>query len=204
MAKKRIENTVKGHRRGSRYPEEVRTAALTMMLTSNNIRDVSRRLAAVAKKYSVPESTLRSWYRAATSEKETNTPAQAQNAQSDFAKARGECVREIVQQAAKGAVLTTRMMVQRVELGQERAKTREEVRDELLIMGPPVKGEDIEQAQQREELLFRLGLLNSMNDNVLDRYMRTLYEIGTADVKDGGAGGARYEDFLDKVTGDEF
>ena len=60
VAKKRryVDNTVKGTRRGSRWPEETKTGAMCDLLVGNN-------LSAVARKYGVPESTLRTWMSAA-------------------------------------------------------------------------------------------------------------------------------------------
>ena len=54
--KKRIyrDNTVKGKRRGSKWPAEIKTAALCDLLVNNN-------LSQVAARYGVPESTLRTW-----------------------------------------------------------------------------------------------------------------------------------------------
>lgn len=54
--KKRVyrKNTVPGRQRGKKYPEAVKTAALCELLGNSNLSDV-------AKKYGVPESTLRGW-----------------------------------------------------------------------------------------------------------------------------------------------
>ena len=56
LAKKRAycKNTVKGKQRGKKYPAEFRAEVVMAMLDSNSI-------CAVAKKYGVPESTIRSW-----------------------------------------------------------------------------------------------------------------------------------------------
>lgn len=56
------DNTVKGTRRGKKWPEDVRCAAMCDLLTHNNLSDVARR-------YNVPESTLRSWLRQAEKKK---------------------------------------------------------------------------------------------------------------------------------------
>ena len=47
-------NTVKGTRRGQKYPPKVRAEVLMAMLSSGSI-------CAVARRYGVPESTIRSW-----------------------------------------------------------------------------------------------------------------------------------------------
>lgn len=56
LAKKRAycKNTVKGKQRGKKYPAAFRAEVVMAMLDSNSI-------CAVAKKYGVPESTIRSW-----------------------------------------------------------------------------------------------------------------------------------------------
>ena len=45
------DNTVKGTRRGSKWPEAVKTACMCDLLTDNN-------LSVVARRHGVPESTL--------------------------------------------------------------------------------------------------------------------------------------------------
>ena len=52
------DNTVKGTRRGSKWPEAVKTACMCDLLTDNN-------LSVVARRHGVPESTLRTWERQA-------------------------------------------------------------------------------------------------------------------------------------------
>ena len=52
-------NTVKGSRRGQKYPPKVRAEVLMAMLSSGSI-------CAVAPRYGVPESTIRSWMAGAT------------------------------------------------------------------------------------------------------------------------------------------
>lgn len=55
MAKRAYcKNTVKGTRRGQKYPPKVRAEVLMAMLSSGSI-------CAVARRYGVPESTIRSW-----------------------------------------------------------------------------------------------------------------------------------------------
>ena len=52
--RKYCRNTVAGTRRGKKYPPKVRAEVVMAMLGSNSI-------CAVARKYGVPESTIRSW-----------------------------------------------------------------------------------------------------------------------------------------------
>lgn len=85
LAKKRAycKNTVKGKQRGKKYPAAFRAEVVMAMLGSNSI-------CAVAKKYGVPESTIRSWM----SEEAGRSDA--------FAKARQEAAREIAIRASLG------------------------------------------------------------------------------------------------------
>lgn len=85
MAKKRAycKNTVAGKQRGKKYSAAFRAEVVMAMLGSNSI-------CAVAKKYGVPESTIRSWM----SEEAGRSDA--------FAKARQEAAREIAIRASLG------------------------------------------------------------------------------------------------------
>lgn len=85
LAKKRAycKNTVKGKQRGKKYPAAFRAEVVMAMLGSNSV-------CAVAKKYGVPESTIRSWM----SEEAGRSDA--------FAKARQEAAREIAIRASLG------------------------------------------------------------------------------------------------------
>lgn len=85
LAKKRAycKNTVKGKQRGKKYPAAFRAEVVMAMLGSTSI-------CAVAKKYGVPESTIRSWM----SEEAGRSDA--------FAKARQEAAREIAIRASLG------------------------------------------------------------------------------------------------------
>lgn len=85
LAKKRAycKNTVAGKQRGKKYQAAFRAEVVMAMLGSNSI-------CAVAKKYGVPESTIRSWM----SEEAGRSDA--------FAKARQEAAREIAIRASLG------------------------------------------------------------------------------------------------------
>lgn len=85
LAKKRAycKNTVAGKQRGKKYPAAFRAEVVMAMLGSNSI-------CAVAKRYGVPESTIRSWM----SEEAGRSDA--------FAKARQEAAREIAIRASLG------------------------------------------------------------------------------------------------------
>ena len=81
-------NTVEGSRKGSKWPEEVKTAALADLLVGNN-------LCAVARRHGVPESTLRSWLNAARKKKPGQT-------ESLFDAARRDALRALNHNAAAG------------------------------------------------------------------------------------------------------
>ena len=104
-------NTVKGTRRGGRYPEQVKTEALADMLICRNLSEVARR-------HGVPESTLRSWKR----ELDKNGERDA------FERARMDALREINYRAVRGAVLSTAYLEHRLE----HAAETEALRDQML------------------------------------------------------------------------
>ena len=85
MAKRAYcKNTVKGTRRGQKYPPKVRAEVLAAMLSSGSI-------CAVARRYGVPESTIRSWM------------AEEASRGDAFAKERQAVAREIAIRASLGA-----------------------------------------------------------------------------------------------------
>lgn len=102
-AKKRVyrKNKTKGSRPGSKWPEEVRTGAMCDLLVSNNI-------CAVARKYGVPESTLRTWMTAA----KKKTDAEKKDL---FAQERERQLRALGHMAAAGARNTVQYIVGRLE-----------------------------------------------------------------------------------------
>mgnify|MGYP002763510731 CR=1 FL=1 len=88
MATRRYcKNTVPGRQgRGKKYPAKVRADVVMAMIGSNSI-------CAVARKYGVPESTIRSWM-----------AEEAKQPDGAFAQARAEAAREIAARAALGAL----------------------------------------------------------------------------------------------------
>lgn len=95
-------NTVKGSRKGQKWPEQTRTAALCDLLVGNNI-------CAVARRYGVPESTLRSWMTAARK-------AGPDGEKSLFEQARAEQLRAVGHLAAAGARASVEYMQRRLEI----------------------------------------------------------------------------------------
>lgn len=115
MAKRRYcKNTVPGKQgRGKKYPAAVRAEVVMAMIGSNSI-------CAVARKYGVPESTIRSWM-----------AEEAGKPDGVFAAARAEAAREIAARAAVGAKAQVSYLQQRVAENQRAAEVREKLHRRL-------------------------------------------------------------------------
>lgn len=96
-------NTVSGRQRGRKYPPKVRAEVLAAMLSSGSV-------CAVAKKYGVPESTIRSWM----SEEAGRSDV--------FAKERQAVAREIAMRASLGARAQVSYLQSRVDESQRAAQ----------------------------------------------------------------------------------
>ena len=114
MAKKRAycKNTVAGKQRGKKYPAAFRAEVVMAMLSSNSI-------CAVAKRYGVPESTIRSWM----SEEASRSDA--------FAQARQEAAREIAMRAALGVRAQVTFLQGRAAESQRAAQITEKLHRRL-------------------------------------------------------------------------
>ena len=133
--RKYCRNTVPGRQgRGKKYPAAVRAEVVMAMIGSNSI-------CAVARKYGVPESTIRSWM-----------AEEAGKPDSVFARARAEAAREIAARAAMGAKVQIGYLQQRVAENQRAAEVRAKRRcDELVAKGQKAKYETIlKEIQQRD------------------------------------------------------
>ena len=106
MAKRRYcKNTVPGKQgRGKKYPAAVRAEVVMAMIGENSI-------CAVARKYGVPESTIRSWM-----------AEEAGKPDGVFARARAEAAREIAARAALGAKAQVAYLQQRAAENQRAAE----------------------------------------------------------------------------------
>ena len=115
MAKRRYcKNTVPGKQgRGKKYPAAVRAEVVMAMIGSNSI-------CAVARRYGVPESTIRSWM-----------AEEAGKPDGVFAAARAEAAREIAARAAVGAKAQVSYLQQRVAENQRAAEVREKLHRRL-------------------------------------------------------------------------
>ena len=115
MAERRYcKNTVPGKQgRGKKYPAAVRAEVVMAMIGSNSI-------CAVARRYGVPESTIRSWM-----------AEEAGKPDGVFAAARVEAAREIAARAAVGAKAQVSYLQQRVAENQRAAEVREKLHRRL-------------------------------------------------------------------------
>lgn len=115
MAKRRYcKNTVPGKQgRGKKYPAAVRAEVVMAMIGSNSI-------CAVARRYGVPESTIRSWM-----------AEEARKPDGIFAAARAEAAREIAARAAVGAKAQVSYLQQRVAENQRAAEIRQRLQQRL-------------------------------------------------------------------------
>ena len=107
MTKKRAycKNTVQGSQRGRKYPPKLRAEVVMAMVASNNV-------CAVARRYKVPESTIRSWL----AEEAAKGDA--------FAEARQAAAREIAVRASIGAKEQVAYLQGRVAESQRAAEIR--------------------------------------------------------------------------------
>lgn len=112
--RKYCKNTVPGRQgRGKKYPAAVRAEVVMAMIGENSI-------CAVARRYGVPESTIRSWM-----------AEEAGKPDGVFAAARAEAAREIAARAAVGAKAQVSYLQQRVAENQRAAEVREKLHRRL-------------------------------------------------------------------------
>ena len=139
--RKYCKNTVPGRQgRGKKYPARVRAEVVMAMISSNSI-------CAVARKYGVPESTIRSWM-----------AEEAGKSDGAFAEARAQAAREIAARAALGARAQVGYLQQRVAENQRaseictklRAKLDEDARARKYTVGALLKSQEEELADATE------------------------------------------------------
>lgn len=171
MAGRRVyrKNTVKGSRKGQKWPEQTRTAALCDLLVGNNI-------CAVARRYGVPESTLRSWMAAA---RKTGRKGE----QSLFDAARAEQLRALGHLAAAGARASVEYAQRRLEIGARDAELCEEIQrrldaDDGLCGEEGPDGAGAMDADERLKLRLAMERHRPITDLAAANYIRTL--TGTA------------------------
>lgn len=139
--RKYCKNTVPGRQgRGKKYPARVRAEVVMAVISSNSI-------CAVARKYGVPESTIRSWM-----------AEEAGKPDGVFAEARAQAAREIAARAALGARAQVGYLQQRVAENQRaseictklRAKLDEDARARKYTVGALLKSQEEELADATE------------------------------------------------------
>lgn len=139
--RKYCKNTVPGRQgRGKKYPARVRAEVVMAMISSNSI-------CAVARKYGVPESTIRSWM-----------AEEAGKSDGAFAEARAQAAREIAARAALGARAQVGYLQQRVAENRRaseictklRAKLDEDARARKYTVGALLKSQEEELADATE------------------------------------------------------
>lgn len=139
--RKYCKNTVPGRQgRGKKYPARVRAEVVMAMISSNSI-------CAVARKYGVPESTIRSWM-----------AEEAEKSDGVFAEARAQAAREIAARAALGARAQVGYLQQRVAENRRaseictklRAKLDEDARARKYTVGALLKSQEEELADATE------------------------------------------------------
>lgn len=115
MAKERrfCKNKTQGSRRGRKWDEQTRTGVLMDMITSNNI-------CSVARKWGVPESTIRTWQA-----EELKKP------ESVFEQARREYARQVAAAAAGAALEHIGYIAQRVSANRTNAEIYENLKRRL-------------------------------------------------------------------------
>lgn len=139
--RKYCKNTVPGRQgRGKKYPAKVRAEVVMTMIGANSI-------CAVARKYGVPESTIRSWM-----------AEEAKKPDGVFAEARAQAAREIAARAALGARAQVGYLQQRVAENQRaseictklRARLDEDARARKYTVGALLKSQEEELADATE------------------------------------------------------
>ena len=146
MAKRRYcKNTVPGKQgRGKKYPAAVRAEVVMAMIGSNSI-------CAVARRYGVPESTIRSWM-----------AEEAGKPDGVFAAARVEAAREIAARAAVGAKAQVSYLQQRVAENQRAAETLQDTMETgLVAYGAPGSYDRQLSYEERKELEKQLERYDS-------------------------------------------
>ena len=164
MAKRAYcKNTVKGTRRGRKYPPKVRAEVLMAMLSSGSI-------CAVARRYGVPESTIRSWM------------AEEAGRSDAFAKERQAAAREIAIRASLGARAQVSYLQSRVDESQRAAQVRaklhrkldEDTRARCFAVGTLLKSDAEELADATETGLVLYAAEDSYDRQLGDEERKLL------------------------------
>ena len=165
------DNTVKGKRRGSKWPAEIKTAALCDLLVNNN-------RSRVAARYGIPESTLRTW--------ETEARKKGASEKRDlFAEAREARLREVNHLAAAGARASVSYIHRRLELSARDAEIQEAITrrmdqaDGVAVEGGEVQvnaPQNLDQAE-KDRIAAMAGRHKPMGDFAAANYLRALVSV---------------------------
>ena len=164
MAKRAYcKNTVKGSQRGRKYPPKVRAEVLMAMLSSGSI-------CAVARRYGVPESTIRSWM------------AEEAGRSDAFAKERQAAAREIAIRASLGARAQVSYLQSRVDESQRAAQVQaklhrkldEDTRARCFAVGTLLKSDAEELADATETGLVLYAAEDSYDRQLEDEERKLL------------------------------
>ena len=164
--RKYCKNTVPGRQgRGKKYPAAVRAEVVMAMIGENSI-------CAVARKYGVPESTIRSWM-----------AEEAGKPDGVFARARAEAAREIAARASLGAKAQVAYLQQRAAENQRAAEVAdklhrrldEDARARSYEVGVQLKSE-AETLQDAEETVLVVYSAPGSYDRALDDKEREALE----------------------------
>lgn len=184
------DNTVKGSRRGKKWPEEIKTAAMCDLLINNNLSEVARR-------YNVPESTLRTWEAQARRKK----PGEKKSL---FEQARANELRALARRASAAANNSVEYMRRRLEANASDAevvawcKRRLDELDGLIAdegpadpdcteLGAPRQIEP-EKPGEREQLQQLMERHKPMSDFSAARFASTLVTVADKAGKMSGDG----------------
>lgn len=117
MAKKGfVKNTVAGTRRGSKYPEHIKRECLYALIYEPNI-------CKIAKRYNVPESTIRSWKNKAPDE-----------VKKELISGRDSELRNLNYKATFGARMTGDLLQRKLEAGARNEERIQELDEQRLLI----------------------------------------------------------------------
>lgn len=152
-------NKTAGKHRGSKWPEEIKTAAICDLLVSNNI-------CAVARKYGVPESTLRTWMAAA---EKTGKDGK----ENLFEEARKEAIRKLNHNASQAAVNSVEYIRRRLEVNDSNAERYEK---DLADLEQQLKENRIS-AETAEAMSNVIRMRQPMQDTAAAGMLRALQQV---------------------------
>lgn len=180
-------NTVAGSQPGKKYDEETKTEVLTALLTASNIHKVAR-------KFKIPESTIRGWL------KEARAPG-PNGEKSIWQQTREDAIRDITVKASQGALMAVENIQRRLEIDTGKIDKREQLERRY------VKARREGDTETENIVSLQLNALNPMSDYVVANHLRALASVtNKADKLDADVGtmGGDVESYIAAVEGDEY